>query len=224
MDDQILVLKDFLSSLVETQDRVKNVQKKLRETDDRNLTCITNTIGQQPILLDSSLSTKKSSDVKNSSSFPSSSSSNKENNRNTNDVRRDEKEVANLKHQLATMQAELIQLRNKARERKQHDHQVESLKQQLMQVRRELQIANESSREILRRYETEMNNLQSQLQIAMEANTALGKQVVTIEHEKKIQQASLSDVKSNIVLLQFETEEYKMQYNELTDILRDLTG
>ena len=97
------------------------------------------------------------------------------------------------------------------------------MKQQLVQVRHELQIANDSSREILRRYGTEMTSIQHQLQIAIEANVELGKQAAAIKHEKEVQQASLTDVNNSMVLLQYETEEYKMQYNELTDILRDLT-
>ena len=199
MNEQTTVMNEILSSVVQTQDRISKVQKKLRAADDRQIT----------------------------TGFPSSSSS-KENNRNTLNVHHDENEMVNLTHQVSIMQAELVLLRNKGRQQQriQHDDQrseVESLKQQLKQVRSELQIANESSREILRRYETEMKSMQNQLQLAIGANTELAKQVAAIEHEKETQQASLSDVKSSIVLLQFESEEYKMQYNELSDILRDLT-
>ena len=211
MNEQAMVFKDFLSCLEETQDRVKNAQKKLRrEAGGGNV--------QQPT------EELKHHCEKTPATFPSSSTKNKENiNRNTFDTRHDEKEIAVLKHQVSTMQTEIIMLRNKGRQRIQHDNQVESLKQQLVQVRHELQIANDSSREILRRYGTEMTSIQHQLQIAIEANVELGKQAAAIKHEKEVQQASLTDVNNSMVLLQYETEEYKMQYNELTDILRDLT-
>lgn len=115
---------------------------------------------------------------------------------------------------------------------------IDKLLQQLQEAKRETGVAQEACREILRRYESEMaaskkerETLQRELAEShsqLEESTAIVDNLAdaVLEHEATTEAITdeLAYLKGDVVLLQFQSEEYKVGLKRCQDALRQLSA